>query len=143
MEPSYVIQNDRARARLQALVAVMSDDDLMRPVGHGWTISAALAHLAFWDRRNLASLEEWEQSGVQVSRTDPDPINDAMLPQWLATPPRDAAAEALAAAEAVDRKVASLPAALAEEILGRRPRSLLRAIHRREHLGEIERALPR
>lgn len=87
---SYVAENNAARARLSALAARLSDTDLAQPIGHGWTVSAALAHLAFWDRRNLATLEEWERGGVQVTRVDPDPINDAMLPQWLAMPPRQA-----------------------------------------------------
>lgn len=135
------VQNDAARARLQALAARLTDADLERPVGHGWTVAAALAHLAYWDRRTLSTLEEWEHSGVQVVRVDPDPINDAMLPQWLAMPPRQALAEALSAAEQVDAKVQSLPAETLAAILAQRPRSVIRAIHRNEHLDEIERAL--
>ncbi|MDI7277496.1 MAG: DinB family protein [Anaerolineae bacterium] len=138
---SYLTENQEQRERLRALAAALDDDALRRSVGHGWTVAATLAHLAFWDRQNLATLEEWERSGVKVSPVDPDPINDAMLPEWLAMPPRQAAAEALAAAEAVDRKVETLAPELVEAILARRPRTLTRAIHRREHLDEIDRAL--
>ncbi len=141
METSYIAENDAERARLQALVARLSDSDLARSIGHGWTASAALAHLAYWDRLALATIEDWERNGVQVSPVNPDPINDGMLPRWLAMPPRQAAAEALVAAEAVDRKVETLSPGLVRAILAKRPRSLVRAIHRREHLDEIERAL--
>ncbi len=141
VKPAYAIENDAERERLRGLVARLGDADLGRPIGHGWTVSAALAHLAFWDRRNLATLEQWERSGVQVIPVDPDPINASRLPEWLAMPPREAAAEALAAAEVVDGKVERLSTRLAEEILARRPRTIIRATHRREHLDEIERAL--
>ncbi len=137
----YVAVNDAERARLQTLVAGLSDGDLARPIGHGWTVGVGLAHLAFWDRRSLAALEEWERDGVRVVPTDPDAINDALLAQWLAAPPREVVAEVLAAAEAVDGKVESLTAQFAEAVLAQRPRSIIRAIHRREHLDEIERAL--
>lgn len=139
--PTYVAENDAERERLRALIARLSDGDLGRSIGHGWTVSAALAHLAYWDRRNLSTIEEWERNGVRVIQYVPDSLNDELLPGWLAMPPRQAAADALAAAEAVDSKVAGLPAGLVDGILAQRPRTLIRAIHRREHLGEIERAL--
>lgn len=138
---SYVAENEAERARLRALIARLSESDLTRPVGHGWTVAVTLAHLAFWDRRNLATIEEWQRSGVRVVPVDPDPINDSMLGQWQRLPPRQAAEEALAAAEAVDARVASLPGDLVQQILAQRPRTLVRAVHRREHLDEIERAL--
>jgi len=47
----------------------------------------------------------------------------------------------VAAAEAMDRKAETLPAPIVEAILAVRPRSLVRAIHRRQHLDQIERAL--
>ncbi|HOG47090.1 MAG TPA: DinB family protein [Anaerolineae bacterium] len=138
---SCIAENDASRVELRALTARLSDADLARPIGHGWTVSSTLAHLAFWDQRNLATLREWQQSGVRVVPIDPDPINDAMLPQWLAMPPREALAEAFAAAQAVDRLVADLSDELIEAILAQRPRTVIRAMHRRQHLGEIERAL--
>jgi hypothetical protein len=47
----------------------------------------------------------------------------------------------IVAAEAVDRKAETLPAPIIEAILAARPRSLMRAVHRRQHLDQIERAL--
>lgn len=77
MEGSFIAQNSAERERLNALVARLSDEELRRPIGHGWTVSVALAHLAYWDRKAMAL----------------------------------------------------------------RPRVLIRALHRKEHLDEIEQAL--
>jgi hypothetical protein len=41
---SYVADNAAARERLRALVARLSDADLARPVGGGWSVALALAH---------------------------------------------------------------------------------------------------
>src|SRR5262249_37472869 len=139
--PSHVARNDAERARLRALVDRLGDDELRRPIGHDWTVAAALAHLAHWDRRGVAVIEDWERDGTQPAAVDADAINDAELPHWLAMPPREAAREAVAAAEAIDRKVAALAPALAEAILAVRARTLDRSMHRRGHLAEIERAL--
>jgi len=64
-----------------------------------------------------------------------------MLPQWLKMLPSEVRREVVAAAEALDHKIQVYPADLAEAIVAQRPRSLIRAIHRNEHLDEIERAL--
>ena len=141
VDRSYVESNRASLERLRALVARLSDEDFGRPIGHGWTVSAALAHLAFWDWRVVADMERWEREGVQIVPWDPNPINDGMLPEWLAMPGREAAAEALAAAEAADQKAASLAPEIVEQVMAQRPRSLIRAAHRGDHLDEIERAL--
>lgn len=140
---SYVQRNDAERAQLQTLVDRLCDVDLGHLLSDGWTVSAVLAHIAFWDRRTLASLEEWEQHGVRGSLSDWDAINASTLREWLATPPRDAGQQAVAAA-AVDQKIAAPSDELIEAILDSgRVRPLDRSIHRREHLDEIERELAR
>ena len=138
---AYVARNDAERERLRALVERLSDDDLRRSIGHDWTVAAALAHLAYWDRRGVGVIEDWERDGSQPGPVDADALNAAELPRWLATPPREAASEALAAAETIDRKVAGLAPDLTASILAVRARTLDRSLHRREHLAEIERAL--
>jgi hypothetical protein len=70
-----------------------------------------------------------------------DGINDAMLPWWRTIAPAQIRHAVVAAAEAVDRKAETLPAAIIEAIQAVRPRSLQRAIHRRQHLDQIECAL--
>jgi hypothetical protein len=70
-----------------------------------------------------------------------DGINYAMLPWWRTIAPAQVRHAVVAAAEAVDRKAETLAAPIVEAILAVRPRSLTRAIHRRQHLDQIERAL--
>lgn len=144
----YSAQNDRERDRMRALVERLSDDDLRRPVNPDWTVAAVLGHLAFWDGRALALTEKLERGG-QFSESDAEPedvtwINDATRPLLHAIPPRDAAVVALRIAEETDRRVASLPPALAERTWPedqQSPLNPLRASHRDEHLAEIEAAL--
>lgn len=139
---SFIDKNRLERERLKALVARLNDRELSLPLGGGWTVAAALAHLAFWDRRALILIEKWEQSGVAPSATDTDIINEALLTFCLALPPREAARLALECAEAIDRKLESIPAEMVEAIRAAgNPINLPRGIHRAEHIEEIEAAL--
>jgi len=144
MDRSYVTENEAERARLQAIVARLTDADLARAMSEDWTIGVGLMHLAFWDGLSLSKFEEWERTGeVQIPpmREMVDGINHAMLPWWRTIAPAQVRHAVVAAAEAVDRKAETLPAPIIEAILVLRPRSLTRAIHRRQHLDQIERAL--
>jgi len=47
---SYLVENDRERARLKSFVVRLTDEELGRSLGDGWTVAAALMHLVFWDR---------------------------------------------------------------------------------------------
>ena len=142
MDESYITRNKETLDRMQRLLVQLNDEDYGREIGHGWTVVAALAHLAFWDRITLTRLEEWEHSGKRPERL-PDAVNDARLEQWRAMPPQEAAREVVEAAEAVDRKISALAPELREEILAEGyPRLLDRSLHRREHLEEIERVVP-
>ena len=145
VDRSYVARNNAERARLEALVARLTDADLKRPLAAGWTVAGVLAHLAFWDQRAFILLDRWQREGVTPPPDDEasiDWINDAAKPMFLALPPRRAAELAVAIAEATDRKVESL----SDELVNRNaaagtPVTLTRANHRREHLDEIERGL--
>ena len=144
MDRSYVAENDAERARLKAVVARLTDADMARAMSEEWTVGVGLMHLAFWDGLSLSKFEEWERTGtVQIPpmRDMVDGINHAMLPWWRTIAPAQVKHAVVAAAEAVDRKAETLPAAIIEAILAVRPRSLARAIHRRQHLDQIERAL--
>ena len=142
LDRSFIDRNAAERDRLRALVARLDDATLARPLGGGWTVAAALAHLAFWDRRALALLARWDRDGPGPSPVDVEVLNDALLPQWLAIPPRVAAEDAVQAAEAVDRAVeAASPATVASASAPASPFPLLRARHRAEHVDQIERAL--
>jgi hypothetical protein len=140
----FATENNAERARLKAFVAGLSDATIARSIGHGWTVGVGLAHLAYWDRLWLAKFEEWERTGVvrvPPVETFVDGINDGMLPWWHAIAPAQIRYEVIGAAEAADSKAESLPEALVEAILAVRPRTLIRATHRRQHLDEIQRAL--
>ena len=147
VDRSHQKDNDKERARLEALVGRLSDADLQKPMPGGWTVAGVLAHLAYWDQRAYLLLERWQREGVAPVGFDGvhvDWINDAAKPMFLALPPRKAAELAVAIAEATDRKVASLP----DDLVTRSAAAgsaitLVRATHRREHLDEIERALSR
>ncbi len=142
MEQAFVTENAGERERLRALVARLSDDELRLALGDGWTIAAALAHLAFWDQLSLVRVRQWKQGGVSQTSLDLDAINAALLPLLVSVPPRQAADLAVAAAEAIDRELGLLSPEIiaAVEGLGDR-RRLYRSIHRRMHLDQIEEAL--
>ena len=147
MDRDHVARNEDARRQLAALVARLSDGQLAHPLAGDWTVAAVLAHLAFWDRFVLA---RWQQSLRDETAITPlddgllDLINAAGLEQWLAVPPRAAADSAVAAAEALDRLIESLPPGAVQDARDRGLRHVLdRSEHRREHLGELERALGR
>ncbi|MBA2278614.1 MAG: DinB family protein, partial [Chloroflexia bacterium] len=117
MDHTHLTRGDESRERLRALATWLSDADLARPMGDGWTVAAAFAHIAFWDRFVLA---RWERhlrdGGPVVSLSDDllDLVNAAALDQWLALPVRAAVRSAVDAAEAVDRTIATLPAETVE-----------------------------
>lgn len=144
MDRSYVAENEAERARLQAIVDRLTDADMARAMSGGWTVGVGLMHLAFWDGLSLAKFEEWERTGrveMPTMRDVVDGINQAMLPWWQTIAPAQVRHAVVAAAEAADRKAESLPTPVVEAILAQRPRMLTRAMHRRHHLDQIERAL--
>jgi hypothetical protein len=139
---SYVALNNAGRERLEAFVARCSDADLARAMPAGWTVAAILAHIAFWDERVRILFERWQTDGVAPAderRVDVDWVNDSAKPMFLALPPRRAAELAVSIARAVDRTVETLP----DEMLARNadagmPLNVVRAMHRNEHLDELE-----
>ena len=142
MDRPFVAENAKARARLHSLVLRLTDEELGLPLGNGWTIAAALAHLAFWDQRSVALMRKWRLSGVAPSPIDVDIINDALLPMWLALSPRAAAGLAESAAEAIDRELEEAPSELIAAIEGLGGRFRLdRSEHRKTHLDEIDACL--
>jgi hypothetical protein len=142
MDNDFVAANKRERRRLRALVSGLTDEALMRPMGDHWTVSVALAHLAFWDERCVYLLRKWRREGVSPSPIDVDVTNACLLALWRAIPPRAAANLAMAAAEAVDRELENLDAELVAAIqaIGE-DHKLFRAVHRKLHLDQIEAVL--
>ena len=142
MDRSHEAANDTERARLRALVAGASDDQLRRPMPAGWTVAAVLAHVAYWDALAIYWLDQWAQTGEPTvyEPEDTDATNEAAKPLCLALPPRLAAELSLRVAEEADAKVRALSEAMLAKIQakGPPPFNLSRANHRKEHLDEIE-----
>jgi hypothetical protein len=140
--PSYVQENAIEREHLKASVSKLSDEELSRPLEAGWTVSAVLAHLAFWDQRALVLLGKWEKEGIGPSPIDVDIVNEATRIHCLAIPPQTAVEMAINSASAIDAEIEHLSPdmAAAIEATGKTVR-LNRAQHRREHLSQIEKAL--
>jgi hypothetical protein len=143
MENKYTKENNQSRKRLQKLVNVITDEELNMVIyEEGWTIAAALGHLAFWDERRAAVVRYWKQRGVQASGiagTDTHVLNDALVPFFLAIPVRKLAKLAVQAAEKADKALEELPVEMLPSIeaLGD-IHALNRSIHRKIHLDEID-----
>jgi len=142
LNQDFLQENRRETERLRSLLALLKEEELAYPLGNGWTVGTALAHLAFWDLQRLALLQRWSQSGVTPAPVETDSLNEAVKALAEALPPRRAAALALEAAVEIDRVLEGLPPELARSIAAAGYEHVLRrAVHRREHLGEIEAAL--
>jgi len=142
MANRYTQENHAERERLAALVNRLSDQQLSTPMEAGWTPSAVLAHLAFWDQRALTLLRYWQEHGVGPSELDTDIVNEATRPLCLAIPPRAAAELALSCAAANNEAIDQLtPEMLAKVETDGRTVHLDRAAHRRTHIADIERAV--
>ncbi len=138
-------ETDAERERLRALVRRSSDEDLSRPMPAGWTVAAVLAHIGFWDARAIYWLDKWA-GGVAPTPYEPEnteAVNESAKPLCLALPVRAAAQLSLRLAEEADGKVKALSDAMLARIraTGGPPFNLSRAIHRKEHLDEIESVL--
>lgn len=137
MDRSFIETNESSRRTLTDLVDRLTDDELGTPMDGGWTVSATLAHLAFWDRRAARLIERWTRGGYAPSPYDHDAINDAMKPAWLLLPARSAAGEALAAAAEADAAVANASDEIVAAIRKHGGVGLDRAHHRMNHVNEI------
>ena len=108
----------------------------------GWTVSAVLAHVAFWDRRALTLIRKWKQTGIQPSPVDTDIINETSRMLCLAVPPGAIRKLVEEASTELDREIERLEPAMLEEIsLHNTIIHLDRAEHRHLHRADIERVL--
>jgi hypothetical protein len=145
MDRSYILRNDRSRARLEALVDRLTDDQLALEVD-GWPVGVHLAHLAFWDRFTLLRWQETVRSGrpvpVNVGEPLTDLINDSQVAQWAALHREERRALVVLAAADCDAHVAQLPDALAQAAVDAgMERTLDRSVHRALHLDPVEAVL--
>jgi hypothetical protein len=140
--PAYIYENEASEAQLKKLLTRLNNQELQRPLEAGWTVASMLAHLAFWDQRALLLIRQWKQQGIGPSPADTDILNEAMRGLFLRLAPHDACEMCLAYAVAVDAEIKSLDPQLALDIMERGTAVRLnRAVHRSEHLAQIQEAL--
>lgn len=141
LDRAFVERNRASTTRIRELVARLTDEQMKRPVGEDWTVAIALAHLAFWDRRVLYVLDMTERDGKLFIPAIDIAVNDLSLPLWAAIPGRDAARLAIETAETLDKRLEAFSPALLEEINTYNERWVVRALHRNEHLDEVDATL--
>jgi hypothetical protein len=141
LDRSFVERNRVQTERIRKLVAGLSDADFNRRVGEHWNVAVTLAHLAFWDSRVLWVLDASEREGKVTAPTIATEVNDMMLPLLYAIPAHEAARLAIEMAEKLDARLESYPPDLLEQIAGFNLRYVMRALHRGEHLDEVDQAL--
>ncbi|MBL8089159.1 MAG: maleylpyruvate isomerase N-terminal domain-containing protein [Anaerolineales bacterium] len=141
LDPKYNQLNRESTERIKKLAASLTDEQMQTKVGEHWTVAIALVHLAFWDRRVLATLEETAKnkklSVIEVETV----VNDLSLPIWETVPAKDAVKLAIETAEKLDNQLENFPKDLLEEMYEHNKRLVVRALHRNEHLDEVEAAL--
>ena len=144
VKATCIAENQAERERLNRLASGLTRADLQREMPNGWTIATKLLHLAFWDYYALEMLKRWKGNGVTVSSVDMDAVNGAVREISSKIPEQAVIALVCSAAKAVDREVEGVGPELEKAIEDTgRSRILRRAIHRREHLDQIDRALGR
>jgi len=141
MDRSFVERNRASTERIRTLIARLSDEEMQTKVGERWTVAITLAHLAWWDRRVMYALDMTQKDGRLFIPEIDIFVNDLSLPLWAAIPPREAARIAIETAEMLDRRLEEYPPALLEEIYEYNKRWVIRALHRGEHLDEVDAAL--
>ena len=141
LNQSYIELNRASTERIRALAERLTDEEMQHRVGEHWTVGMAFAHLAFWDRRVMYVLDMTERDGKLFIPSEMDIVNDLSLPLWAVIPPRDAARIAIETSETLDKRLENYPQALLEEIYNHNKRWVVRALHRNEHLDDVDAAL--
>ena len=137
----FADKNRAATERMRSLAACLTDEELQQRVGEHWTIAIAYTHLAWWDQRTLDVLDKVERAGeVLVPQLDTF-VNDVSLPLWAVVPPREAVRVAVETAVTLDTRLENYPRHLLEKVYADTPRWVVRAIHRNEHLDEVDAVL--
>ncbi|HMV95022.1 MAG TPA: hypothetical protein PLI15_08600 [Anaerolineales bacterium] len=141
LDPNYTQLNRASTERIKQLAASLSDEEMQTRVGEHWTVSIALAHLAWWDRRVMYVLDMTVKNGKLFVPEIDIIVNDLSLPLWAAIPPREAARIAIESSADLDAQLEAFPQDLLEEIYNYNKRWVVRALHRNEHLNEVDAAL--
>ena len=136
----FAAGNSDSTERLSTLVARLDPDDMRRSLGGAWTVGLALAHLAFWDARQVAALRRFAQ-GEQFASEDLA-TNAALELMATAFNPSTIGESAVSAAQQLDAVVEALTADQVDALTGSgKAYAIDRAPHREEHIRQIEEAL--
>ena len=141
LDRSFIELNSVSTERIRKLVKSLNDKQMQTKVGEHWTVSIALAHLAFWDRRVLFGLDMTEREGRLVTPQIDILVNDISLPLWAVVPPHEAARLTIETAETLDKRLEAFSPVFVEELYNFNKRWVVRALHRNEHLDEVDAAL--
>lgn len=143
LDPNYTQLNRESTERIKKIASNLTDEQFQTRVGEHWTVAIAFVHLAFWDRRVLATLEQTAKNG-KLSVVEVETIvNDLSLPIWETVPAKEAVKLAIETAKELDNQLETFPKDLLEEMYNHNKRLVVRALHRNEHLDEVEEALRR
>jgi mycothiol maleylpyruvate isomerase-like protein len=139
----YSKENAASYQRLRSLAQRLTDSDLALSTDYGWTVSALLAHLAFWDQRVLVILRRWQAEGFDPSPIDAMAVNDSLRVICHALEPRTAVDLCLVCAEAVDAELETLSSDFVKQIEAHAQATdtqfrMNRSLHRDGHLNDIE-----
>ena len=138
LDPSYIEQNRASTERIRALAARLTDDEMQTKVGEHWTVAIALAHLAWWDRRVMYVLDMTARDGKLFVPEIDIVVNDLSLSLWAVIPPRDAARICIETSAMLDKQLEEYSPELLEAIFNYNKRWVIRALHRNEHLDEVD-----
>jgi hypothetical protein len=141
LDRTFIELNRASTERIRKLVASLTDRQMQTKVGEHWTVAITLAHLAFWDRRVMYALDVTERDGKLFAPEVGIFVNDLSLPLWAAIPSREAARIAVETSEMLDKRLEEFSPALLEELYNYNKRWVARALHRGEHLDEVDAAL--
>jgi hypothetical protein len=98
-KPELLALIDERWAVLQGLLGKLSDDDMERPLGDGWSAKGHLAHLALWERSLMGLLRKQDRAeamGIPAqlwAGHDTDAINNFVVERSNARPLEDVVAE--------------------------------------------------
>ena len=141
LDPSFIEENRASTERIRELAGRLTDEEMQTKVGEHWTVAIALAHLAWWDRRVMYVLDMTARDGKLFVPEIDIFVNDLSLPLWAVIPPRDAARICIETSQMLDKQLEEYSPALLEEIFNYNKRWVVRALHRNEHLDEVDTAL--
>ncbi len=138
-------RNRLGLGRLRRLTS-LSDAELAKDAGDGWTVSTVLAHMAFFDRMLPLRWDIYEKDGVFAEMTPKhfDLINDVGARDWSALPRRATVTSCIEAAEGAVARIDALPEKAVVVALDTERMALLdRTLHWRPHLDQIKHAIGR